>query len=221
MRLTIQHGEQPPVELTIQRQEFEIPSVTWRLLDGQPQIGLVAISRFSSRTADEVDRAFNELTAQGATSLILDLRDNPGGLLDASIQVADDFLDGGVVAFETRRNGGDRTFSAPGRGFAADVPLAVLVNHGTASAAEVVAGALADRQRAPLIGEATYGKGSVQLVFDLPDGSSVHVTSARWYTPLRTPLDGHGLTPTYETAARDEANDPALDRAVEYLLQGS
>jgi carboxyl-terminal processing protease len=179
----------------------------------------MVISRFSSRTAEEVRRAVTELTAGGATRLILDLRDNSGGLLDASVEVAGGFLDGGVVAYELHRNGGERALNAPGRGFAADIPLVVLINHGTASAAEIVAGALADRGRAPLIGEKTYGKGSVQLVFDLSDGSSVHITSARWFTPLRVPLDGNGLAPTYETAARDEANDPPMDRAVAYLLE--
>ncbi len=210
----------PPREVVIRRSEFEIPSVTWRLLESQPQIGLIAISRFSGRTAEEVRRAYDDLHSRGATSLILDLRDNAGGLLDASVEVAGEFLNGGVVAYETRRNGGDETLEASGRGFAADMPLAVLVNHGTASAAEVVAGALLDRQRAPLIGETTYGKGSVQLVFDLDDGSSVHVTSARWFTPLRAPLDGHGLTPTFETASRDDAADPPLERAITYLLEG-
>jgi carboxyl-terminal processing protease len=220
VRLTVQHDAEPPREFTIRREEFEIPSVTWRLLESQPHIGLLAISRFSGRTAEEVTRAYEELQEMGATSLILDLRDNSGGLLDASVEVAGAFLDGGIVAYETRRNGGEKTLTAAGRGVAADIPLVVLINHGTASAAEIVAGALLDRQRAPLIGEATFGKGSVQLVFDLQDGSSVHVTSARWYTPERTALDGQGLTPTFETPARDGALDPPLDRAITYLLEG-
>jgi carboxyl-terminal processing protease len=221
VRLTIRHEDEAPRVVTIERQEFEIPSVTWRQLEDQPDIGLIAISRFSSRTDDEFRRAYQDLSGKGVTGVVLDLRDDSGGLLDASIQVAGEFLDGGVVAYEQRRNGGEEQFPASGRGLAADIPLAVLVNHGTASAAEVVAGALLDRQRAPLIGEKSYGKGSVQLVFDLPDGSSVHVTAARWYTPLHTPIDGVGLTPTIETAPRDGPNDPPLERAIEYLTNGS
>ncbi len=190
-------------------------------VEGRPDIGIIAIGRFSSRTHDEFRRAYQELVGKGVTQVILDLRDDSGGLLDASIAVAGEFLDGGVVAFERRRNGGEHEFPAAGRGLAAGIPMAVLVNHGTASAAEIVAGALMDRNRAPLIGEKTYGKGSVQLVFDLPDGSSVHVTAARWYTPLHTPIDGVGLTPTIQTSPRDGPKDPPLDRAVEYLTNGA
>lgn len=217
VRLTLRHGSAAPREVTLKREEFEIPSVTWRQVEGLPAIGIIAISRFSGQTPDEVKKAYADLISHGVTQLVLDLRDNGGGLLDASVDVAAAFLDGGVIAYESRSGLGEREFPAPGKGFAADIPLAVLVNHGTASAAEIVAGALHDRGRAPLIGETTYGKGSVQLIFDLSDGSSIHVTAARWYTPSRAPIDGHGLTATIEAPARQGADDPPLDRAVGYL----
>jgi carboxyl-terminal processing protease len=219
--LTVRTGQADERTVRAVRQEFEIPSVTWRQVDGQPQIGLVAVSRFSDKTAAELRRGYDDLRGRGITHLILDLRDNSGGLLDSSVEVASAFLDGGVVAFEQKRQGGERRLTANGGAYAANIPLAVLVNHGTASAAEIVAGALRDRGRAPLIGETTYGKGSVQLIFDLPDGSSVHVTAARWYTPLRATIDGQGLTPTLEAAARTDTTDPALDRALEYFLNGN
>ncbi|MBI3764114.1 MAG: S41 family peptidase [Chloroflexi bacterium] len=218
--LTVRRGQEAPRDVTLKREQFEIPSVTWRQVDGRPTLGVIAINRFSDRTPDEVKSAYDDLTARGVTHLILDLRDNSGGLLDASIKVAAEFLDGGGVAFEDRRNAVEKEFSAPGKGFAAAMPLVVLVNHGTASAAEIVAGALSDRGRGPLIGEKTYGKGSVQLVFDLSDGSSVHVTAARWYTPARQAIDGRGLTPTIEAPARNGASDPQMDRAAQYLLTG-
>jgi carboxyl-terminal processing protease len=121
--------------------------------------------------------------------------------------------------YETQRGAPEKTYSVPangGPGTAA--PLAVLVNHNTASAAEIVAGALLDRERAPLIGQATYGKGSVQLVYDLSDGSSLHVTAYRWYTPARRELEAAGLPPTHPLEPAADGSDAELALAVQLLL---
>ena len=219
VQLEVQTGEDESRVVTIERQNFEIPSTTWRVLEQDATIGLIDANRFSQRTPDEIELALEELGAAGATRLILDLRSNRGGLLDASVDVAGLFLDGGVVLFEERRDRPEKTFEAESRTPAADIPMVILIDNGSASAAEIVAGALRDRGRAPLIGQASFGKGSVQLVFELEDGSSLHITNARWMTPARTPIDGVGLEPDIilPTEQSEAASDVAIDRAIEYL----
>jgi carboxyl-terminal processing protease len=153
--------------------------------------------------------------------LIVDIRDDPGGLLDAAVDVASQFLREGVVLYEDRRGEAEKFYSVKEGGQALDLPLVVLVNRGTASASEIVAGALQDGKRGPLIGERTFGKGSVQLVYDLSDQSSLHVTVARWLTPDRHRIDGQGLLPDIEVllseADRTAGADPQLERAIAYL----
>lgn len=217
-------GAAEPVVLTIERAIIESPSVEWRVLEEDPAIGYIKISRFSARTGRELRRALTDLTDQGATQLIVDLRSNGGGLLDAAIEVTSEFLREGVVLYEDRRDNSEQTYQVQGGGKALDQPLVVLVNAGTASASEIVAGALQDYQRATLIGEHTFGKGSVQLVYDLSDSSSLHVTVAKWLTPNRRQIDGQGLFPDIEVlfSESDHANglDPQLGRAISFLQNG-
>jgi carboxyl-terminal processing protease len=137
------------------------------------------------------------------------------------VETASQFLRGGVVLVELRRVDEEQTFPVRDGGVAPEVPLAVLVDGGTASAAEIVAGALQDRDRAPLIGEPTFGKGSVQLIYDLSDGSSLHVTSAVWLTPDRHRIQGQGLTPDIASARGDGPQDEQLERSVAYLAGDS
>lgn len=216
--LLVRHPDGREEQLSITRQRYEIPSVRWKLLAGQPHIGLITVDRFSDKTAGEVQLALEELGAQGADRYVLDLRNNGGGLLDAAVAVSGHFLDGGVVMYETQLNAPEKVYTAPSNaGPASEAPLAVLVNQNTASAAEIVAGALLDRDRAALIGQQTYGKGSVQLVYDLSDGSSLHVTAYRWYTPERHELEDGGLQPTIVVEPATDGTDSELARAVEYL----
>jgi carboxyl-terminal processing protease len=209
------------LSFTITRAVIQTPSVTFRILDNAPQIGYIALNRFTERSGDEVQRAAQELQQKGARQLILDLRDNGGGLLTAAIDVSSQFLSEGVVLYEQQKGQPERTFRTKPGGAALDVPLVILINRGTASASEIVAGALRDNGRATLIGEQTYGKGSVQHIYDLSDGSSLHVTAAEWFTPGRHQLTGHGLAPDVAVALSDEdmtaGRDPQLDRAVVYL----
>jgi carboxyl-terminal processing protease len=223
--LTVLHiGEETPVEIAIIRADILIPSVAARILLEDPTIGYIQLTRFSGESGREVGEAITSLQAQGATRLILDLRHNGGGLLDGAIAVSDHFLEGGVLLYQQSKGQTERTFEANGTAVAGDMPLVVLIDGGTASAAEIVAGALRDRQRATLIGATTFGKGSVQLVYDLSDGSSVHVTSARWLTPARHLIDQQGLPPdifvetTPEAAA--DGRDESLARAVLFLQNG-
>lgn len=196
----------------------QVPSVVWRMLAEEDTFGYVQVIRFTSRTPDELRAAIGDLKSQDAEALVLDLRGNSGGLLQESVQVASEFLDSGVVFYEVRRGGETATNAASG-GAWTEQPLVVLVDAGTASAAELVAGAIRDRERGILIGQRTYGKGSVQLIFRLSDGSSVHITSAEWYTPDRTPLEGNGLEPTIAMIPDEAGRDVELGEAVRQLRQ--
>ena len=213
-------------DITIVRDDILIPSVAYRLVGTNSDIGYVQLTRFSGESAGEVERALDALLAQGATRFILDLRGNGGGLLDAAVDVADHFLDDGVVLYQQSRTTAEQTYRSTDETVAPLQPLVVLIDGGTASASEIVAGALQDRQRATLIGSGpSFGKGSVQLVFDLSDGSSVHVTSSRWYTPDRHQLDQDGLVPdqvvTVTTEDVENGRDAILNAAVEFLENGS
>jgi carboxyl-terminal processing protease len=220
--LTLQRvGVADPVIVTVTRKNIQTPSVEWRTLDQDPAIGYIRVRLFTERTGREMERALQDLREAGITSLILDLRDNGGGLLDAAVDVSSQFLREGVVLYEDRRDESEKFYSVKKGGLALDLPLVVLVNGGTASASEIVAGALQDYGRASLIGEKTFGKGSVQLVYDLTDQSSLHVTIARWLTPNRHRIDGEGLKPDVEVIPTEEdragGTDPQLERAVAHL----
>jgi carboxyl-terminal processing protease len=194
----------------------QVPSVIWRPLDEDPAIGYIQVIRFTSRTPDELREAVLDLESQDVQAWVLDLRGNSGGLLQESVEVASEFLGSGVVFYEVSRTGETATEVVPG-GEAADKPLVALVNGGTASAAELVAGAIRDNGRGILIGQKTYGKGSVQLIFRLADESSIHITSSEWYTPSKMPLDGQGLEPDIAMIPAEDGRDVELGEAVRYL----
>lgn len=220
--LTLRHPEATElVEISVVRDDILLPSVVYRLLEADSTIGYIQLSRFSGESSNEVGAAIQDLQARGATRLILDLRQNGGGLRDAAVDVVDHFLDDGPVLYLVSQEEGERVFTATPETLAPTEPLVVLVDGGTASASEIVAGALQDRGRATLIGSKTFGKGSVQLVFDLSDGSSIHVTSARWLTPNRHQIDQSGLEPDVPVEVTqvdiDQGRDPVLERAVAYL----
>lgn len=222
VRLTIRRGGTlEPLILTIVREEIVTPSVTWRMLEGQTGIGYIKITSFTERTPQELLEALADLRGQGMTRIILDLRDNGGGLLNEAVQVASQFLNKGIVLYERGRGTEESAYPVQEGGMAQDVPLVVLVNGGTASASEIVAGALQDYGRGLLIGERTFGKGSVQHIYDLSDGSSLHVTSAQWFTPNRHQINGQGLTPDIELPLTEEdrvqGRDPQLERAIVYF----
>jgi carboxyl-terminal processing protease len=220
----VREGHSEPLVIAIERQEIPTPTVQARMLEGTDGIGYIQITLFSSRTDRELERALDELEDQGMTKLVIDLRGNGGGLFDAAIDVASEFLSGGVVLYQVSKADRERTETAKRGGRFTTGPLVALVNGATASASEIVVGALQDQGRAVIIGERTFGKGSVQSVFDLSDGSSVHVTSAQWLTPNRHQISGQGLTPDLEVTISDEdrsqGHDPQLERAIEYLTIG-
>lgn len=224
--LTLIHPTQSePTTITITRAEILIPSVNYRLLEQDPTIGYIQLTRFSGESSGEMEKAILALREQGAQKLILDLRQNGGGLLDAAIQVADHFLTDGVIMYQQSQGADERVYQANGDNVAGEMALVILIDGGTASSSEIVAGALHDRDRAVLIGNRSYGKGSVQLVFDLSDGSSVHITSARWFTPDRHQIDQQGLEPDIPVEITQEAIDTGRDdtllRAIAYLQNGN
>ena len=194
--LTIQRGDET-MDIEVERAEIELPSVSWRPAADAPDVGYIHIERFSGLTDKEFSQALNELTQQDANSAyIIDLRGNPGGLVDAAVDVAGHFLDDGVVLIEKHADGSQKTYKAQaGVDVPIETPVILLVDGNTASAAEILAGALRDRKRAKLVGEKTYGKGSIQRIHRLSDGSALHVTFAKWFTPNDRAIDGQGLEP--------------------------
>ena len=186
-------GHDELLRFDITRELIKIESVSQKRLTND--IAYIRIKHFTQKTAEEMLSALKVASETKAKGLVLDLRNNPGGLLDASVAVADYFLDGGeIVSIRGRVDKANEIFTAkPGTAF--DGPMAVLINEGSASASEIVAGALKDRERAVLVGEKSFGKGSVQTLFRLPDGSGLFVTIAKYYTPSGVMIDGVGVEP--------------------------
>jgi carboxyl-terminal processing protease len=215
-----QPGQESLRELKIVRERIELPSVSTYLWPQDTRVGVVAVNLFSDRTAEEVRDGLEALFSEGVVGIVLDLRGNTGGLLDAAVEVSELFLSRGLIVEEISGAGENRRYEASGLAVYPEGPLAVLVNSGTASAAEVVAAALSYHERAILVGARTFGKGSVQAVLPLKDGSSLHVTTARWHTPQGESLDGEGLEPDL---AIEEAPDAqrvmhaAVSRIVEII----
>lgn len=223
--LTIVHeGSDQHIDIDVMRDDILIPSVSYRMLAQSPAVGYIQLSRFSGESSSEVREAILELQEQGASKLILDLRQNGGGLLDAAVEVADHFLAEGPILYQVSKAQDEHVYEADSDQLAAGLPLLVLIDGGTASASEILAGALQDRDRALLVGTQTFGKGSVQLVYDLSDGSSVHVTASRWLTPARHQIDQQGLVPDIAVDVSPESiedgEDVVLHRAIEYFENG-
>ena len=222
--LILHQGETEPVEIEITREEIDIDTVYLEMLPGN--IAHIELIHFSLRTDQEVSSVLSDALESGATAIILDLRGNPGGVLNTVINVADEFLDSGIILYQADDDGNImEEWKASSGGLAADLPLAVLVDGGSASGSEVLAGALQDHGRAPLIGTTTYGKGSVQLIHELSDGTALYVTWARWLTPNGHLIEGQGLTPDFEVPITEEdiaqGIDPQLERAIDYLETGA
>jgi len=210
--------DQLDLTFTIKREEIALPSVTWHLDAGESRAGVIEVNIIADTTAEEIQKAVQDLQAQGATAFILDLRNNGGGLLDAGIEIASLFLKEGVVMEQQYRGQAVKSYPVGKPGPLAEIPLAVLVNGGTASASEIIAGALQAQHRAALIGEPTYGKNTIQLVFFLTDQSSIHVTAAKWWIPgLDAPRPGQGLTPDIAVTPGGPP-DPLIQAAIQNLL---
>ncbi|HZO26627.1 MAG TPA: S41 family peptidase [Chloroflexota bacterium] len=221
-------GTADPFPITVVRAEIKLKSVRVRMLDDQ--VGYLRISSFSGSTGTEMANGVKDLLGQQARGLIVDLRDNPGGYVSTSVEASAQFVDPGtVVLYQKSGNGDVKTYRTEGGGTASQVPVVVLINKGSASASEIMAGALRDNGRAILVGEQTFGKGTVQNVHELSDKSGLRVTTAQWLTPAERPIQGVGLLPdrvvempataTISSEA-SRADDPQLDAAVRHILGG-
>lgn len=234
--LSVRHLDGVEEEITITRDEIQVDSVTatppggiLRDANGDevPNLTYVRISDFSQRTPGELEPIVREAQESGQAGLILDLRGNPGGLLDETVQTADLFLDGGVILSEIDRDGNERVFRARPGGAATTIPIVILMNRFSASASEVLAASLRDNDRAIIVGETSFGKGTVNLARELNDGGALFVTIGRWFTPDGVLIDGVGIRPDVEVAftpgVDDPLEDPQLLRAIEHLqnLQAS
>ncbi|MFH0818691.1 MAG: S41 family peptidase [Patescibacteria group bacterium] len=222
--LTIKHkNEENSQDISITRNTIKIDSVTWEMLNiDSEKIAYINIVNFNDETSTKFNEAIKETLLTQPKGIILDLRSNPGGLLSQSIEIASRFIPEGVILNETERDGSKNTYKAIGNASLTGISTVVLVNSGSASASEIVAGALQDYNIAKIVGETTFGKGSVQNYINFQDGSSLKLTVAKWFTPNGTSIDKQGITPDeiIELTKEDYDNntDPQLDRAKEIIL---
>lgn len=208
------------LNIDIVRDVIKLATVRGEMLDGG--IAYVRLSRFGNTTDEELSDLLLELVSQDPSGLILDLRHNPGGALDTTVKIADQFLDEGMVLFERFGDGEERLFEASDEGLVEDIPMVVLIDEGSASASEVLAGAIQDRGRGTLIGQVSFGKGTVQTWHTLSNDGGVRVTIAEWLTPEKGSINDIGLTPDYyiplpETAVDGEFEDTQLQAAIDFL----
>ncbi len=211
--LLIQHKDAAePEEIKIVRETIELSSVDLEMMG---HIAHLSITHFSRRTATELQAALQDMERAGATAIILDLRGNPGGILDTVIEVASYFLKDGVVVKVVDNRGTETALEVKPQEIVTELPMVVLVDGSSASGSEVLAGALQDHGRAAVAGNQTFGKGSVNVPRELQDGSGLYITTARWLTPNGRLIEGEGIEPDIKLALEGEE---AIDWAIEYLI---
>ena len=216
--LSILHeGEDMPQEISVERNVIKLDSVQMRMMTGG--VGVFTVTEFNANTYEQLENAFTRFQTQGGKGMILDLRNNPGGLLNSVFQVADAFIDSKLIVYEVDSKGNRKNWNASRGGFALDVPLIVLTNRYSASASEVLAGALMDHNRGIIVGDKTFGKGSVNTLEKISDGSGIYFTIAKWYTPDGKLIEGEGLVPDVDLTQMDtlESGQDALDVALNIM----
>lgn len=221
VELTIyREGEQEPLDFEITRDDIEIPYVESEMLEGN--IAHISVLEFGEDVGEKVEKEIASLEEEGAEKIILDLRSNPGGLLEEAVSVASNFFDEGRVVSVKQRQGEDEILRVSDDIDSVDMPLVVLINRGSASASEIVAGAIKDRERGILIGDRTFGKGTVQRVIPLEDESAVRLTIARYYTPADNQIkEDEGIEPDIKIEhGLESEEDKQLQKAIEILKEG-
>jgi len=220
VKLLLSHeGESETYEVEIERAKIAVRSVDieFRNTDSG-EVALIKVSRFGDKTNSEWDEVIAQVLERKPKGVIVDMRNNPGGLLSSSVYVASEFVDGTVVK-QQMADGSVQSLAASRAGKVEKTKLVVLVNEGSASAAEIFAGAIQDKNRGKIIGQKSFGKGTVQDVVDLPGGAGLHITVAKWLTPKGNSIHGEGIKPDIEVAISKEQRkaqeDPQLDRALE------
>ena len=215
----VRKGHPEPFDISIIRETINISSVEWQMIDG---IALIELNQFIAKTKEEFSKAISEILPKRPKGIVLDLRYNGGGFLDGAVDIVSEFIEKGeVVSVKKRDPEEDEVIYVNGKARVVSIPLVVLINKGSASASEIVAGAIRYHGRGIIIGESSFGKGTVQEVENLIDGSSLRVTVAKWYTPNNVNISEVGIVPDIEverTIEDFEADrDPQLDAALEYL----
>ena len=216
--LTISREGEEQRTIPLVRKEISVPTVEGRILPDENNVGYLVISQFTENTGNELAEVLDDLRQQGMEGLVLDLRDNPGGELNSAIMIADQFLAKGPIVHIDYRIGRDHTFNAEPNQL--NLPLVVLVNKGSASAAEILAGAIKDAKVGTLVGTQTFGKGVVQTVFPLDNGSGLKLTTARYLTPNKNDIHKKGIAPDIVIEqAPDAKEDLQLNKAVSLVRQ--
>ena len=210
-----------PLEKEVARATIDVKTVEVEFRQGKKgEIGIIRVSRFGEKTDSEWDGAVSQVLAKGVRGVIVDMRNNPGGLLSSGVHLSADFIKGTVVK-QQFGDGSVKNLLTDHDGRLLQIRLVVLVNGGSASASEIFAGAIQDARRAQIVGEKTFGKGTVQDVIDLPQGAALHVTVAKWLTPRGNSIQDVGITPDIAVeltpADRDSNKDPQLDKALQLL----
>lgn len=221
--LTIKRGDDEPFDVTITRAMVTTPMAMWEMREND--IAYIELTQFGDLTISELEKGLNELLPQHPKGLVLDLRNNGGGYVDSCISVAEEFLPrGSLVLREQSGDGSEIQYATRFVGLAQDIPMVVLGNDGTASASEILIGALQYYDRAIFVGTLTYGKGTMQIQPEISNGGAVSVTFARWLTPANESINGVGITPDIEVELTEEDyendRDPQYDKAVELILNG-
>lgn len=219
-------GEENTRSFSLTRETIIVKSVevSYKETPGRKSaVAIIKLSRFGERTNDEWNTAVSDIKSKNPESLILDLRNNPGGFLEGAVFIASEFLDSGDIVLQENATGGRMAFKVNRTGSLTKIPMLVLINKGSASASEIVAGALQERGRARLMGEQSFGKGTIQEAQELEGGAGIHITVARWLTPNgRWVNDTKGLEPDVKVESpkedvEDSSKDPQLDQALELL----
>lgn len=225
VRLKVQRGTQPTFDLTVTRDTINVPEVESRMLEDDT-IAYVQLTEFGDKAPGELRKALVEVLAKNPKGLIFDLRGNPGGYLQIAIQVASEFIEGDqVVLVEKFRDGQKTLYKTESGGLATKIPIVLLVNEGSASASEILAASLRDHKRAVIVGQKSFGKGSVQTTQQLSDQSQLRVTIANFYSPLETEINKIGVLPDIQVPdptefERSRGIDPQLDKAIEVIKNG-
>ncbi|MBI2599733.1 S41 family peptidase [Candidatus Daviesbacteria bacterium] len=223
VNLTIfREGDSDTKSYTLTRDTIIVKSVevSFTNTKNNKNVAVIKLSRFGEKTNDEWIQAISQITDKNPSGVILDVRNNPGGFLESAVFIGSEFLEGGDVVLQENNQGQRAPYKVNRSGKLTKLPLQVLINKGSASASEIVAGALQDRRRATLIGEKSFGKGTIQEAQDLAEGTGIHITVAKWLTPNgRWVNDTQGLEPDVkmEMDKNDETKDPQLEKALELL----
>lgn len=208
VRLTVRRPRRGTMDFTVMRQDIDVPPISARMLKvGKAKMAYVRVFSFPNGAAERIERATTRLVQQGARGAIVDLRDNPGGLFSQAVSSASIYLADGIVCRTDGIHEEARTYDVTGYATHPELPLVVLVNGGSASAAEILAGALYDYDRATLVGERTYGKASVQTIAPLRNGGALKLTTAKYFTPAGADITGRGIHPGI-AAADDPLTEP-------------